>query len=189
MAIEYYEKIEKLLGQNLSQKGFELWKTTDEKIPNIWQRPSSSTGKYHKKADGSQPTIAEHTYHMLYAAAKIMRMFNFKAKSSDGDVLLLAIVFHDCLKYGEKGNRPHTSSTHDKDAADMIARDRKLLLQILSADQVDNLIDGIRYHSGQWSTDVPGGKFSFRDGPSTSMFIHTLDMLSTSDLIQTDIRE
>jgi hypothetical protein len=48
----------------------------------------------------------------------------------------------------------------------------------------------IRFHSGQWSTDVSKDKkFDFNDYNPETMFIHILDMMSTADLIQTDVRE
>ena len=50
--------------------------------------------------------------------------------------------------------------------------------------------EAIRFHSGQWSTDVPKNKpFSFKDYNPETLFIHILDMMSTADLIQTDVRE
>lgn len=173
----------------MTESGYKLWKAIDARIPNIWEKLSSSSKKYHKKADGSVPTIAEHTYHMLHAASKVMKMFNYDPQSTGADTLLMSIVFHDGLKYGLKGKNPHTSRTHDKDAADMVEANKKTFMQVISESEVNDMVDIIRFHSGQWSTDTKIKDFSFSDRTPLAMFVHTLDMLSTSDSIQTDVRE
>lgn len=187
-----FHKIEivKLLEINMTKEGFSLWKTFDEKLPDIWEKPVSSTGKYHKKEDGSVSDIAEHVYEMLYVAIKLFRMFSIKSKTSEADMLLLAITLHDCLKYGDNGQRRHTDNKHDKAAGDMIRENRETFEEILTEFQVDILEDSIRFHSGQWSTDILNkDKFNFSDRGPIVQFVHTLDMLSTADLVKTKLSE
>ena len=184
----YRTGIENLLRVNMTENGFSLWKALDERLPNIWEKSSSSTGKYHKKADGSIPNIAEHVYQMLFVSIKLFRMFNISPKTNEADMLLLAIVLHDCLKYGEDGQRQYTDSKHDKTAGDMINKNREIFKKIVTENQVEILEDSIRFHSGQWSTDVPDKiKFNFADRHPIVQWVHTLDMLSTADLIKTDL--
>jgi hypothetical protein len=188
--IDYKEKIIELLEKNMTEKGFKLWKGIDNIAPDIWDKPTSSTGKYHKKMNGEIPTCAEHTYHLLYAANKIMKLFNYKANTPDGDKILFACVLHDSLKYGNLGTRKHTDNKHDKAAADMIASNKNTFLKILNENQFYDLEEMVRFHSGQWSTDVPKNKkFDFKDYIPETLMLHILDMMSTVDLIQTDVRE
>ena len=98
--MNYKDKIIELLESNLTERGFKLWKGVSSILPDIWNRPTSSTGKYHQKSDGTVPDIAEHTYEMLYSAVKLFRMFNFEPKTSNADMILIALVLHDSLKYG-----------------------------------------------------------------------------------------
>lgn len=188
--VDYKEKIIELLEENMSGKAFKLWKGIDSILPDIWDKPTSSTGKYHKKMNGEVPSQAEHVYHMLYVACKIIKMFNYSSKTSDSDTILLAIALHDSLKYGEFGTRKYTDIQHDKEAADMVASNKDTFLKVLNEEQFYQLEESVRFHSGQWSTDAPKDKqFDFRDYSPDTLLICILDMLSTADLIQTDVRE
>jgi len=186
--ILHAQEIEKLLEKNMTAKGFSFWKALSERLPNIWERPTSSTGKYHKKADGTIPDQAEHTYQMLYAASKVSRMFNIAPKTPKMDMLMLAIALHDSLKYGKDGKRQHTDYKHDQAAGNLIKDNKETFQKLLTESQVGILEDAVRFHSGQWSTDVKSKKkFNFNDRDPIAMFVHTLDMLSTADALKTDV--
>jgi len=188
--MNFKEKVETILKENMTEKGFNLWKGINKILPHIWENPTSSTGKYHQKANGKVAIQAEHVYHMLYAAVKILKMFNIKKNTTDEDKILLAIAFHDSLKYGTLGNRKHTDNQHDKNAADMVSENKSTFLKLLTEEQFYIMEEMVRFHSGKWSTDVPKNKkFDFKDYNPETMFIHVLDMMSTADLIQTDIRD
>lgn len=190
--MNYKEKVIEILETNMSERGFKLWKGIDSILPDIWERPTSSTGKYHKKQNGDVPDIAEHVYQMLYAAVKTMRMFNAKPKSVEADKILLAVALHDSLKYGNLGTRKHTDYQHDKLAGDMIASNRETFLKLFNEEQFHVLEESVRFHSGQWSTDVPKNKkfnWSSSNLNMETFFVHVLDMFSTADLIQTDVRD
>jgi len=180
---EYYEKLSELLRINMTEKGYSLWKAIDSKLPNIWEKSTSSTFKYHKRADGSVPDIAEHTYEMVYASIPLLAMLNINVNTTDADVVLLALAFHDSLKYGPDGNREHTARDHDKLAADMVGANRDTFMKIMNESQAAILEDSVRYHSGRWSTDA-NKDFNFSDRHPIAMMVHMLDMLSTKDLLK-----
>jgi len=182
--MEYYAKLKELLEENMSEKGFKLWNAIDSSLTDIWSKPSSSTGKYHLKDGNRQPNIDEHVYDMAYVAAKLLRMFNVSKNSTEADVLFLAIALHDSLKYGETGNRPHTDKKHDRAAAEMISENQQTFTKLLTTEQYDILVDAVRFHSGQWSTDASIKDFNFGDRHHYAFFVHLLDMLSTNDLIK-----
>lgn len=188
--MDFKEKVIDLLENNMTEKGFKLWKGINQMLPDAWNKPTSSTGKYHKKQNGDVPVQAEHVYHLLYSTVKLFRMFNIRPNTADADKLLFAVALHDSLKYGELGTRKHTSKTHDKDAADMVSQNKDTFEKIMSEEQFFVMEEAIRFHSGQWSTDVPRNKeFTFKDYNPETFFIHILDMMSTADLIQTDVRD
>jgi len=184
----YKEKIKTLLKENMSSHGYLLWEGINGIIPDIWDKPTSSTGKYHRKKNGDVPSNAEHVYQMLYSASKIMRLFGIAKNSSDADKILFAVSLHDSLKYGNMGTRKHTDGTHDKQAADMISQNKSTFLKLLNEQQFNVLTEAVRFHSGPWSTDVPKNKkFDFKDYNPETLFLHILDMLSTSDCLKTDL--
>jgi hypothetical protein len=190
MKNHFKERIVDLLENNMTEKGFKLWKGIDSMLPDIWSKPSSSTGKYHQKHNGDVPDIAEHVYHMLYTGNKILKMFNINPKTTDADKILFALALHDSLKYGNLGTRKHTDKVHDKEAADMISSNANTFKKLLSDEQFQVLEESVRFHSGRWSTDVPKNKeFFWEEYNPETLFVHMLDMLSTADLIQTDVRD
>ena len=185
----FKERIFKLLEDNMTEKGFSLWRGINQRLPNIWNNPTSSTGKYHKKKNGEVPVQAEHVYHMLYSTVKLFRMFNIKTKTAEADKMLFAVALHDSLKYGKMGNRKHTDYSHDKNAADMVSQNKETFQKILTEEQFFTMEEAIRFHSGQWSTDAKNQEFTFKNYNPETLFVHMLDMMSTADLIQTDVRE
>jgi len=188
--MNYKEKIVELLKENMTEKGFSLWEGIDRILPNVWEYPTSSTGKYHKKLNGEVPDLAEHVYQMLYASVKIFSMFDINKNTSRADKILLAIALHDSLKYGKLGTRKYTDNRHDREAADMIASNKDTFLKLFTEDQFYIIEESVRFHSGRWSTDVTKDKkFDFKDYNPETMFVHMLDMMSTKDLIQTDVRD
>jgi len=116
----FTEKIRSLLRETMTQEGMGLLNNDIIQLPEIWDRPSSSTAKYHKREDGSVQTIAEHTYEMLEAAiiphesprfellgipgSRIKKEGRKEVKrqlrSTAIDMVCASIVLHDTLKYG-----------------------------------------------------------------------------------------
>ena len=186
--MSYKEKIYKTLEENMTEKGFKLWQGINSILPDTWDKPTSSTGKYHKKMNGEIPTQGEHAYHLIYASIKLLKMFNIKPKTSDGDKILFAAALHDSLKYGELGTRKHTDKYHDKNVADMVSQNKNTFTKLLTEDQFYCMEEMLRFHSGQWSTDTPKDKeFNFRDYNPETLMLHILDMLSTADCLKTDV--
>jgi len=188
--MNYDDKINDLARKNMTEISFSLWREFKKVLPDFFSRPTSTTGKYHKKANGSIPTTGEHVYEMLYAAQKLFPMFNILPNSTESDIIFLAILFHDSLKYGKFGEKRYSDKTHDKNAADMIKVNEDVFLKIFSEEQHKILEEAVRFHSGRWSTDNENKEiFDFKSVSPITFFVHLLDMFSTQDLIQTDVRE
>lgn len=182
--MDYEKQINELLKSNMSKQGFKCWLVLKNKLPNIWNKPTSSTGKYHKKNDGSIPSICHHTFEMLYSGSKIMRAYNIKKNSTDADTLLLSITLHDSMKYGKDGKKIHTDNKHDKLIADSLEKNIHIFKSFLTNEQANSLVECVRYHSGRWSTDTNINKFCFNDRTPLAHLVHMLDMLSTADCLK-----
>ena len=180
----FEEKIRELMENMMSERGFKLWTGINDMLPNIWIKPTSSTGKYHQKADGRVPDVGEHTFEMLNAAAKIMSMFGCNPKTNEADIIMMSVALHDGLKYGQDGLKDHTIKEHDSMIADVVNENRLALLKLYSDDQINDLVDALRFHSGRWSNEADINNFSFSDRTPLAMFTHILDMLSTKDCLK-----
>lgn len=173
--------IAKLIFENCLKDSYDYWDSMMDHLVDIWDKPTSSTGKYHRRADGTIPSIAEHTYEMLNAGLKVMRLLGFKSKSSEGDAFLIAIALHDGMKYGKDGTRQHTTSDRDKLMADFIHNSKTVPDSI----NMHVMEKSIRYHSGRWSTNLKNEGDGINGLGHTEMLVHTLDMLSAADLLKT----
>jgi len=190
MKNHYKERIIELLETNMTEKGFKLWKGIDSMLPDIWSKFVASTKKYHKKQNGEVPDIAEHVYHMVYSGIKLLRIFDIEPNTTEADKILFALALHDSLKYGNFGSRKYCDNAHDKEAADMVSSNESTFKKLLTDEQFQVMEESIRFHSGRWSTDVMRNKkFDWKDYNPETLFVHILDMFSTQDLIQTDVRE
>jgi len=182
--MEYKKKLDDLLERVLEKKYLKLWKTLDSVLPQCMHLPVSSTGKYHKTKDGRIPTISEHTYNMVAAASKIIRMFGCQIKSDRASAILLAIALHDRVKYGHvEPLREHTDNAHDQNMANILEKNKERIQKILGEENYQILEEGIRFHSGRWSTDIRNNGSEFFNKRPETIFIHVLDMLDTSNLL------
>ena len=178
-------KFDELLYNNMTERGLQFWKKLDEKIPNVWNRLSSSSKKYHKRDNGEVDTIEEHTYEMLYCCIKIMSIFDIQPKTKDCDLILISILLHDSCKYGLESplERLHTEKTHDRIIGNLVNLSRNTFLKYFSNDEV-YLIEGMtRFHSGRWSTDADND-FSFKKLDPKILLIHFLDMCSAKNILK-----
>lgn len=178
---QYLQKIDEILKRQLTPKSFDLWIGIRENISNkCWNRMTSSTGKYHQKEDGRVPSVAEHTYEMIYAAEKIIHMFDGLINK---DVIFLSIALHDSYKYGLVKSCKFTEEKHDRIMAEIINKNKKIFRQALNENDICLLENSIRYHAGKWSTDA-GKDFSLKDFTPEVLFLHVLDMLSSRNVLK-----
>jgi len=175
-----------LLHENMSEKGLELWKKLELRIPNIWMRLSSSSRKYHKDENGNVQTIEEHTYEMIFAACKLLSIFEVEPKTKEADIILLGIILHDSAKYGKEDPlyREHTCKNHDHIIGDMISLSKNTFLKYFDSNEVYLLEEMCRFHAGHWATNWVENETSFKKLDPKTLFIHFLDMFSTRNLIK-----
>ena len=179
-------KFDILLEKNMTEKGYMLWKKLEEKIPNIWDRLSSSSKKYHKRDNGEVSTIEGHTLEMLVACIKLLSVFDVNPKTKEADILLISVVLHDSCKYGLDNplDRKHTDQQHDHIIGDLINLSRNTFLKYFSNDEVSLLEEITRFHSGRWSTDWKGDNISWKKLNEKTLFVHFLDMASARNLLK-----
>ncbi len=177
----FIEKMDEILKRQLTQKSFDLWIGIRERISNnCWKKPTSSTGKHHQKEDGRVPSVAEHTFEMLYAADKIIAMFEGLVNK---DIIFLSIALHDSYKYGFVKTCKHTESKHDQIIGDMIRKNSRVFEQVFNEEEVKILEETVRFHSGRFSTNW-SKDFTIKNFTPNILFLHMLDMLSSRNLLK-----
>ena len=174
------DRLFKLARKHLSDKGYEILMTILKDVTPVWERKASSSGKYHQKDGGYVPTIAEHTYEMLLALTKVIRLFD----KADHDILIMGVVLHDCLKYGkEPGVR--TAKEHDALAGELVTAHKDALEPHLTLEGFWKLRGSVKYHSGRWTPNNKIGAEIFK-GRLLAFAVHLLDMLSAGDCLKGD---
>ena len=178
----YMDKINEILKKNLSSKAFELWAKLNKKNSNpCWDKLTSSTKKYHRKENGEVLSVGGHTWEILYAADKIISMFEGIINK---DVIFLSIILHDFHKYGLCKTCKFTESNHGQITADKIEDNRIFFLQILNENELSDLENAVRYHDGRWSASFKNKKIDKSFFTPEVLFLHTLDMMSSRNLIK-----
>jgi 23S rRNA maturation-related 3'-5' exoribonuclease YhaM len=178
----HLEKIDRLLEKNLKEDTFKFWLKLKERISNsCWDKPASSTGKYHQKEEGRIPSVSEHTYEMLYAAIKISSMFEGLVNK---ELIFLSIVLHDAYKYGLVKSCQFTEERHGEIIAETIEKNRKIYKSILTEKEITLLENAVKYHDGKFSPIAKKDSFDRSFLTPETMFLHTLDMMSSRNLIK-----
>ncbi len=171
-----------LAEEHLTEKGFKMLSVIVEHLPDIWDKPTSSTLKHHRRKDGTVPSIADHTAEMLEAGIKCIAIFtgDDNIRNSYTDAVFTGIFLHDGLKYGPEGKYRHTVSNHDKQIADFLEKNHKFIKKYYSEKEFSLIWAMVRFHSGQWSVKkAERPNFHFSQYPPEVLFIHVMDMLST----------
>ena len=180
-------KFDKILEENMTLEGFRFWKKLEEKIPNvIWEKLSSSSKKYHQDENGYVNTIGEHTFDMIYAAIKLVSIFNIEIKTKDCDLLLISVLLHDSCKYGleNPSESLHTYRNHDRLIGDLIKLKQEAFFKYFSNDEVYLLEQITRFHTGRFSTDWIKGETTWKKMDPKTLFVHFLDMASSRNLLK-----
>jgi hypothetical protein len=181
--VDFAEKIDIFMVDNLTRTGYNFM--YELSIPNLSLKPTSSSGRYHSRPDGSIPSQAEHVYTMLINGKRMLRALDYKENSKDADAFYLAIYLHDMYKFGYFGMNDRTEYEHDRMAADAIEKSRKVFESHFTQSQTDRIIEAVRYHSGRWSTDVTEYEDLLTLHPMTHM-VHFLDMGDTNNVLRTE---
>lgn len=184
MAIE--EVMNVILIENMSEKAYFLWMELYSKIPYIWDRASSASGKYHKDNNNNVRSIREHTFEMLNVFIKCMDLFSISKKSKECDTFILAILLHDAFKYGinDPLNLEHTVREHDKIVANSILMSKDKFIDIINVQNYILLENMTRFHAGKWSTDAKSiSNFKLSNLPLETIILHFIDCLSARNLL------
>ena len=179
-------KIDEMLKNNMTAKGYEMVINIDTRLNPQWERAASSTGKYHRTSDGTSQTIAEHTGEMLNAAIKIMKCLRLTKNTGDCDSFLMSIALHDVRKYTYVEQR-HTNKRHDTEMANILHFNKDKLGTILNESQIHKLEEGVRMHGGIWSSDA-NKNFDLNELSAEALIVHILDMLSCNNLLREDLK-
>lgn len=131
----------------------------DNVADDFFEKPASSTGKYHPDFAQGSGGLLRHTIKAAEVFEDLWRAYKYKyehisffeeEKYSSG---LAAVLLHDSCKYGKCFENEHTLKNHDNIGA-MFIEDlyNKFFATLDVEPQYQDIIDAIACHHGVWST-------------------------------------
>jgi HD superfamily phosphodiesterase len=138
----------------------------------VWDKPSSSTGKFHPPHSQGHRGLYRHTQAVVVLSVKLAEVFELNPE--DTDIVIAASILHDILKYGVVPGK-WTTKTHPEDAAKLIGLIAKKTG--FNRELTAKLASGVSRHMGRWSQDKPSFHESFT---KIEMIVHIADVIAAN---------
>ena len=142
-----------------------------------WTDGASSSGKYHPKMSQGVGGLVRHTKAVVMFAEELLRMSSYSyMKDEYKDFVIAACIIHDTMKYGLGEFDKSEYKNHARNAA--IAFSEYCMESGPDYYCSDFLLNAIRSHMGQWSTER-------EDRPFTSIdrCVHMADYMASRPFI------
>lgn len=154
-----------------------------KEIPDYFFKvPASSTGKYHPSFSQNEGGLLRHTKATIRIGKEILSLeyINNLFTSDEQDLLLLAIMFHDTQKLGNKEER-YTRFDHPLLAGMFIEKNKEKTE--LSKEEVSLLKRVINAHMGQWNKSSYSNIELPKPSDKYEFFVHMCDYLSSKKFL------
>lgn len=155
----------------------------DRDVPDyFWTDGASASGKFHPKFSHGIGGLVRHTKAVVMFAEELLRMSSYMYMPDEyKDYVIAACILHDTVKYGwGKELNKSEYANHSRNAAD---RFEEFCFQVRLATDSEFqphylLLQAIRSHMGQWSTEK-------EDRPFTSIdrAVHMADYMASRNFI------
>ena len=165
-----YIKSEKI--KNACQKMIEL-------LPDyFFEVPASSTGKYHPEYALGEGGLLRHTKAAVRIAYELLNdpCIGDKYTQDEKDLMIMALILHDCLKSG-LNHEKYTTFDHPILIADYIMDNEEELG--LEVEEIEFLCDAVKTHMGSWTTDYDGVEVLEKPKTKYQNFVHMCDYLAS----------
>ena len=150
----------------------------EEATPDyFWTDGASASGKFHPKFSQGIGGLVRHTKAVVMFAEELLRMSSYAyMKEEYKDYVIAACLVHDTIKYGEEEFDKSEYKNHARNAADAFAFWCENNTPIGEPHFL--LLNAIRSHMGQWSTDKEDRPFT-----SVDRCVHMADYIASRNFI------
>ena len=149
----------------------------DEETPDyFWTDGASSSGKYHPQFSQGEGGLVRHTKAVVMFAEELLRMSSYAYMREEyKDYVIAACILHDTAKYGISEYNKAEYKNHAANAAKAFADYSE---QVMDYKPSEFLLNAIRSHMGQWSTEK-------EDRPFTNIdrCVHMADYMASRSFI------
>jgi hypothetical protein len=143
----------------------------------FWTDGASSSGKFHPKMSQGVGGLVRHTKAVVMFAEELLRMSSYAyMKEEFKDFVIAACIIHDTVKYGfEKEIDKSEYANHASNAAQSFA---EFCFNNTNYEPHYLLLQAVRSHMGQWSTDREDRPFT-----SVDRCVHMADYMASRSFI------
>ena len=148
-----------------------------DRVPDyFWTDGASSSGKYHPKMSQGVGGLVRHTKAVVMFAEELLRMSSYAyMKEEYKDFVIVACIIHDTVKYGLDGFDKTEYKNHAKNAATAF---RDYCLVTGYGEPHFLLLNAVRSHMGQWSTEKEDRPFT-----NVDRCVHMADYMASRPFI------
>ena len=161
-----------------------------EETPDyMYKVPASSTGKYHPSYGNGEGGLVKHIKASVRIAQELLNLEMYSAIAQYHDYIIIALLLHDALKYGQVNEKGEHSEYSCNNHAKLSTEWLLSLIQKFEFKPYENDIKYIAFlvltHMGQWNTDFYTG-VTFAPKPQTQeqMFVHLCDYLASRKCLE-----
>ena len=143
----------------------------------FWTDGASSSGKFHPKMSQGVGGLVRHTKAVVMFAEELLRMSSYAyMKEEFKDFVIAACIIHDTVKYGfDEEIDKSEYANHANNAAQSFA---EFCFHNTSYEPHYLLLQAVRSHMGQWSTDREDRPFT-----SVDRCVHMADYMASRNFI------
>lgn len=147
---------------------------------------ASSTGKYHPKYAAGEGGLTRHVKSACKFANELLSnpIIGKPYSERDKDIIILALLVHDGLKYGVKEKETYTRFDHPILASEYI-RSYKDKLN-MTEEELDKACNAVASHMGPWNTSNYSDVVLPVPKAPIEKFVHMCDYLASRRFINLD---
>lgn len=152
----------------------------------FFQVDASSTGKYHPKYAAGDGGLSRHVKSACKFANELLSnpIIGKPYTSRDKDLIIIALLIHDGLKYGKKEKEKYTRFDHPILASEYVKENKSKLK--MTDEDIEKVSSAIASHMGPWNTN----SYSEIELPipkaPMEKFVHMCDYLASRRFINLD---
>lgn len=142
----------------------------------FWEIGASSSGKYHPQFSQGEGGLVRHTKVVVKFAVELLKMSSYAYMPKEyHDFVIMACIMHDTCKYGMTEFNKDEYKNHAENAAENV---REAWFNFFGYECPWLLLNAIKSHMGQWSTDRNNKPFTQID-----RCVHLADYIASRNFI------
>ena len=150
---------------------------------------ASSTGKYHPKYAAGDGGLTRHVKSACKFAYELLSnpIIGKPYSQRDKDLIIIALLVHDGLKYGKKEKEKYTRFDHPILASEYVKENKEKLK--MNDEDIEKVSNAVASHMGPWNTNSYSEVVLPIPKAPMEKFVHMCDYLASRRFINLDFDE